>query len=283
MRNLLCLAAVVLGRSRRSGGRPSRRRGPRPPTCRRTRRMSRRSSTRTARRATGRGNRADVAADVRDVRPHARDIRDKVAEGTMPPWHADMPPGTFLNERSLTAAEKSTILRWAPTARRRATRKTCRRRPQYPTAGRSARRTSSWKCRRTTRSRPTARSQYEYFYIPTNFTEPKWVQAIEVRPGNREVVHHVLVYYQVRPDLQRTPVLKFNAEQQRIPPRRARVRIRHPRQRAGASHRDVRARHESAGVPAGHGDSARARRRHRAADALHDDRGGGDRSDAGSA
>src|SRR5688500_778684 len=37
-----------------------------------------------------------------DVRPHARDVRDKIDEGAMPPWHADMPRGTFLNERSLT-------------------------------------------------------------------------------------------------------------------------------------------------------------------------------------
>jgi hypothetical protein len=63
--------------------------------------------------------------------------------------------------------------------------------------------------------------EYEYFYIPTNFTEPKWVQAIEVRPGNREVVHHVLVNYKVRPDLRRPPALKFNDEQMRIPPRTA--------------------------------------------------------------
>ena len=26
--------------------------------------------------------------------------------------------------------------------------------------------------------------EYEYFYIPTNFTETKWLQAIEVRPGH---------------------------------------------------------------------------------------------------
>ena len=45
------------------------------------------------------------------------------------------------------------------------------------------------------------------------------MQAIEVRPGNREVVHHVLVNYKVRPDLRRAPALKFNDEQMRIPPR----------------------------------------------------------------
>ena len=27
--------------------------------------------------------------------------------------------------------------------------------------------------------------EYQNFYIPTNFTEAKWLQAIEARPGNR--------------------------------------------------------------------------------------------------
>jgi hypothetical protein len=35
---------------------------------------------------------------------------------------------------------------------------------------------------------------YQYFTVPTNFTSDKWVQAIEVRPGTRSVVHHVLVF-----------------------------------------------------------------------------------------
>jgi hypothetical protein len=35
---------------------------------------------------------------------------------------------------------------------------------------------------------------YQYFEVPTNFAEDKWVQAFEVRPSNRAVVHHVIVY-----------------------------------------------------------------------------------------
>jgi hypothetical protein len=35
---------------------------------------------------------------------------------------------------------------------------------------------------------------YQNFTVPTNFTEDKWVQAIEVRPGARSVVHHILVF-----------------------------------------------------------------------------------------
>src|SRR5262249_16276040 len=37
---------------------------------------------------------------------------------------------------------------------------------------------------------------YLYFSIPTGFTEDKWIQAIEIRPGNRSVVHHVIAYAQ---------------------------------------------------------------------------------------
>jgi hypothetical protein len=40
----------------------------------------------------------------------------------------------------------------------------------------------------------TGEIPYQYFEVPTNFTEDKWVQAFEIRPGERSVVHHVLVY-----------------------------------------------------------------------------------------
>jgi hypothetical protein len=47
------------------------------------------------------------------ARPYARSIRERVELGTMPPWHAEAVPGTFLNERRLSAAEKDTLSRWA--------------------------------------------------------------------------------------------------------------------------------------------------------------------------
>jgi hypothetical protein len=34
---------------------------------------------------------------------------------------------------------------------------------------------------------------YTYFVAPTGFTEDKWVEKIEVRPGARSVVHHVVL------------------------------------------------------------------------------------------
>ena len=152
-----------------------------------------------------------------DVRPRAKDIRDKIDEGVMPPWHADMPHGTFLNERGLTEQEKSTIFRWVANGAPKGDPKDMPATPDYP---------KGWSIGTPDVVLEMAEEyhvpaddvvQYEYFYIPTNFTEPKWVQAIEVRPGNRNVVHHVLVRYKAKPDIRRAPVLELNPELTKLP------------------------------------------------------------------
>src|SRR5678815_4134561 len=43
----------------------------------------------------------------KDTRPWAKAIATKVADGTMPPWHADPQYGKFVGERRLTDAQKS--------------------------------------------------------------------------------------------------------------------------------------------------------------------------------
>jgi hypothetical protein len=36
--------------------------------------------------------------------------------------------------------------------------------------------------------------RYQYFRVDPKLTEDRWIQAIEVQPGNRAVVHHILVF-----------------------------------------------------------------------------------------
>ena len=146
-----------------------------------------------------------------EARPWAKAIRDEVSDGTMPPWHADAPHGTFLNERGLNAEDKDTLAKWANGGAPKGDPNDMPPTPAF---------TEGWTVGKPDivleMPEPYALPadgtiQYEYFYIPTNFTEPKWVKSVEVRPGNREVVHHVLVYYRAAPDMQRTNVLKFSA------------------------------------------------------------------------
>src|SRR5947207_10210059 len=49
----------------------------------------------------------------KDARPWAKSIATRVANGTMPPWHADPSHGQFLNDRSLKAADRDALLKWA--------------------------------------------------------------------------------------------------------------------------------------------------------------------------
>ena len=48
---------------------------------------------------------------------------------------------------------------------------------------------------------------YQYIVFPTGFTEDKWVERIEVRPGNRAVVHHMIA--SVAPHNPATPQGRF--------------------------------------------------------------------------
>jgi hypothetical protein len=152
-----------------------------------------------------------------DARPYAKAIRDEVTEGHMPPWHADAPAGTFENERRLTDAEKSTLLAWVAGGAPKGNAKDLPPAPEYPEGWTIGKPDVILEMQEDYRIPATGTVNYEYFYIPTNFTEAKYVQAVEVRPGNRSVVHHVLVQYMVKPDMTRTPVLRPNPAWQRLP------------------------------------------------------------------
>ena len=143
-----------------------------------------------------------------DARPWAKAIRDEVSERHMPPWHADAPPGTFHNERMISDADRATLIAWANGGAPNGDPALLPPTPKFPDGWTAGKPDVVLEMQEDYKLPADGTIQYEYFYIPTNFTEPKWVKSIEVRPGNREVVHHVLVYYRATPDLQRTPVFR---------------------------------------------------------------------------
>lgn len=153
----------------------------------------------------------------KDVRPWAKSIRDEIDDGTMPPWHADPKHGKFANDRSLSAEERDVIVRWANGGAPEGNPADLPEVPKF---------TEGWQL-----GEPDAVFQlpveyqvpadgfveYEYFEIPTNFTEDRWMQGLEVRPGNRAVVHHVII--SVRPPKpERRPAGFSLARGMEIPP-----------------------------------------------------------------
>jgi len=128
-----------------------------------------------------------------DVRPRAKDIRDKVADGLMPPWHAEKTHGKFANDRSLSEDEKSVLLRWANNGAPKGDDKDLPAMPKYVEGWALGQPDAVIEMPVDYKVPADGFVEYEYFEIPTNFTEDKWVQGLEVRPGARAVVHHVIV------------------------------------------------------------------------------------------
>ena len=128
------------------------------------------------------------------VRPFAAAIKEAVKLKRMPPWGADPAHGTFANDPSLTATEISTLTKWAEL---RAPEGEAKDAPP-PIAF-----VEGWNIGVPEQvfSMPKPHTipakgtiDYTYFVVPTGFTEDRWVTEAEVRPANRSVVHHVIVY-----------------------------------------------------------------------------------------
>jgi mono/diheme cytochrome c family protein len=128
------------------------------------------------------------------VRPWAASIREKVSSGEMPPWHSTDAHGTFSNDRRLSAADKDTILRWASNGAPQGNPKDLPPPPKFADGWEIGTPDLVLTMPKAFNVVDKGTINYQYFQIPTNFTEDKWIQAIEVRPGVRKVVHHILVF-----------------------------------------------------------------------------------------
>jgi hypothetical protein len=128
------------------------------------------------------------------ARPWAKSIREKVAVGSMPPWHATQPHGTFENDRRLSDKDKDTLVRWADGGAPKGNPKDLPPAPKFAEGWEIGTPDAVISMPREFEVKESGTIAYQFFESPTNFTEDKWIQAIEVRPGARSVVHHVLVF-----------------------------------------------------------------------------------------
>jgi hypothetical protein len=130
-----------------------------------------------------------------EVRPWARAIRNQVLQRRMPPWFADPAVGHFSNDSRLSDEEVHAIAGWVDSGAARGEGIDPRAEPNEEV----------WKIGTPdlvlTLDEPfeiPARGvvEYQYFKLPTNLTSDRWIQAIEIRPTNRQSVHHLRVFAQ---------------------------------------------------------------------------------------
>jgi hypothetical protein len=127
-----------------------------------------------------------------EVRPWARAIKQRVVNREMPPWSADRAHGTFKNDPSLPQLEIDMIAAWVDNGAARGNDRDMPPVPRYVEGWTIGTPDAVFTMTESYDVPAEATIPYQYIRIPTNLTEDKWLQAIEIRPGDRRVVHHVI-------------------------------------------------------------------------------------------
>ncbi len=127
------------------------------------------------------------------TRPWARSIREAVLLKRMPPWHADPRHGKFVNDLSLTPAEIQTLAAWADAGAPEGSAAEAPPPRRFADGWRIPKPDAVFEMPADFHVPASGTLDYQYFAVPTGFTEDRWVEMAEVRPSNRAVVHHAIV------------------------------------------------------------------------------------------
>jgi hypothetical protein len=130
----------------------------------------------------------------KDARPWARSIRQSVIQKKMPPWYADPHYGTYANDRQLTESQIQTLVSWIDGGAKEGDPANMPSPPQFADGWQIG--TPDLVLKMKDPYTVPAKGPIPWVNLPSQeyeFPEDVWVQAIEVRPGNRAVVHHATV------------------------------------------------------------------------------------------
>jgi hypothetical protein len=133
----------------------------------------------------------------KESRPWARSIKEKVLNREMPPWSPDPKYGEFTNDHRLAQKDIDTIVAWVDQGAKEGNPKDLPPTPEFARGGWEIGKpdvvlemSEEWTIN------PGDPDNYINFFLPTNFKEDVWVQAAEIQPGNKRVVHHVIAFIQ---------------------------------------------------------------------------------------
>lgn len=128
-----------------------------------------------------------------EARPFARAIKEKVVGRRMPPWPASRAVGSFSNDPSLTAEEIATITEWVDSGAPQGSAADMPPLPTFP---------EGWQLGEPDlivelpeiRVPATGKDIFPIPIVTMDLNEDRWIRAVEIRPSNREVAHHAVLF-----------------------------------------------------------------------------------------
>jgi hypothetical protein len=137
-----------------------------------------------------------------ETRPWARSIKERVARREMPPWHLDKTVGIrkYKNDISLSDDEIATVVKWVDSGAPQGN-------PADLPKPLDFSKENTWFI--GTPDLLVTTDDFKMYakgsdwwidqYAETTLTEDRWIKAMEVKPNNRRIVHHCVVYA-IEPD-----------------------------------------------------------------------------------
>lgn len=136
--------------------------------------------------------------DYGSTRPWAKAIKSAVQVKKMPPWLAEPTAShKFANDRSLSEADRNTLVAWVDAGAPEGNPKDAPRPVSFVEGWNIGKPDVVYSMAKEFVVPAAGTIEYQYVVIPTNLSEDKWIQMAELRPGNRSVVHHVIAF--IRP------------------------------------------------------------------------------------
>jgi hypothetical protein len=127
-----------------------------------------------------------------DAAKRAQLIATVTAKRYMPPWLPDAP--RFAHERRLSDAEIQTLARWAANGAPQGNAAETPPAPRFAEGWQLGRPDLEVEMRAPFEVAAEGADLYRCFVVPSGAAADHWVRALDIRPGNARVVHHVLLF-----------------------------------------------------------------------------------------
>jgi hypothetical protein len=124
-------------------------------------------------------------------------LRLVIEEAIMPPWFASGDAVRWKNDRRLSPADKATLLAWIEAGAPEGDPAETPLAYVYPDGWRIGEPDYVFEMKEAYTVPAEGLVGQRYFEVGPEVPEDLWIQRLEVRPGAREVVHHVTVSYQL--------------------------------------------------------------------------------------
>ena len=129
-----------------------------------------------------------------EARQWREEMRAYTHQRLMPPWKAVPGFGDFANDISLSDNDVSLIARWVEQGAPAGDLEQAPPNPKFSDDWAFGEPDLIVEMPEEYIIGPEGEDDYRHFVIPYEFTQDRFVEAVDVRPGNRNTVHHVLVY-----------------------------------------------------------------------------------------